>query len=119
MKRSVLALACVLATVLPAAADGLGGSYRIQGKNLDGSSYSGKAEITVTSENTCRIRWDTGTVQYGICMRNGPAFSAAYSFANGTVGLVIYKIRDDGSLAGLWTIADQKGVGEEILTPED
>ena len=35
----------------------------------------------------------------------------------GKVGLVIYKVNDDGSLVGLWTIADQEGVGAEVLTP--
>jgi len=50
-------------------------------------------------------------------MRNGNAFSAAYSFTDGTVGLVIYELEDDGSMKGLWTIADKKGVGEEDLTP--
>ena len=119
MRSFILAMACVFVTALPAAAADIGGTYKIAGKNVDGSSYTGKAEITITSKNTCRISWNTGSVQNGICMRNGIAFSAAYSFSNGTVGLIIYEIEDDGSLKGLWTIADQAGVGEEILTPEN
>jgi len=118
MRRFGLALACALMSAVPAMAADLGGTYKIAGKNIDGSSYSGKAEITVTSENTCRITWNTGSVQNGICMRNGSAFTAAYVFSSGTVGLIIYEIEDNGSLKGLWTIADQKGVGEEVLTPE-
>ena len=120
MKRYGLALACALLAATPALAVDLGGSYKVKGKNADGSAYKGKAEIVVTSENTCRITWTEGSsVQNGICMRNGSAFSAAYVFSDGTVGLVIYELADDGSMKGLWTVADKKGVGEETLTPAD
>jgi hypothetical protein len=30
---------------------------------------------------------------------------------------VIYQVRPDGSMTGLWTIADQPGVGQEVLIP--
>lgn len=120
MKRLGLAFACALVVATPAFAVDLGGSYKVSGKNADGTAYHGEAEIVVTSQNTCRITWKTGgsSVQNGICMRNGSAFSAAYSFTDGTVGLVIYELNDDGTMKGLWTIADKKGVGEETLTPE-
>jgi hypothetical protein len=105
------------ALAMPAAAQELGGRYQIAGKNFDGSSYGGTAEIVVTSRNTCRISWVTGgTTARGICMRNGPAFSAAYRMGS-AVGLVIYDIKPDGTLEGLWTIADRSGVGGEVLTP--
>ena len=117
MKTAVLAAACLAASVATAAAQGLGGTYRVAGKNFDGSTYSGTAEILVTSQNTCRIRWVTGgTTSEGICMRYGSSFSAAYRLGN-AIGLVIYEIKSDGSLEGLWTIADKSGVGAEILTP--
>ena len=32
-------------------------------------------------------------------------------------GLLIYEIKDDGSLEGTWTIADKSGVGTETLKP--
>jgi hypothetical protein len=119
MKRLGLAFACALMVATPAFAVDVGGTYKVKGKNADGSPYAGKAEIVVTSENTCRITWTSGSssVQNGICMRNGSSFSAAYAFSDGTVGLVIYELEDDGSMKGLWTIADKKGVGEEDLTP--
>ena len=103
---------------LPAAAEGLGGSYAVQGTNFNGSPYSGDAEITVTSETTCRIDWTTGaTTSTGICMRNDDSFAAGYAMGD-KIGLVIYKIMPDGTLNGLWTIADQGGNGTEILTPK-
>lgn len=84
---------------------------------MDGSSYSGAADIVVTSANTCRITWVTGgTKSTGICMRNGSTFSAAYRLGD-KIGLVIYEMRQDGSMDGVWTIADQSGVGTERLLP--
>ena len=120
MKNLVTALATAAVAACfatPASAQNVGGRYQVIGKNFNGSPYSGTAEITVTSRNTCRIVWVTGsTTSSGICMRNANAFSAGYVL-NGKVGLVIYELKGDGSLDGLWTIADQTGVGAERLVP--
>ena len=113
----IAAAALAACLVTPAAAQNVGGRYQVIGKNFNGSGYSGTAEIVVTSNNTCRITWVTGGVtSRGICMRNGVAFSAAYALS-GKIGLVIYEMKGDGSLEGLWTIADQDGVGGERLVP--
>jgi hypothetical protein len=104
---------------VPAAAQSIGGRYQVQGTNINGSTYSGEAQITRTSETTCRIVWVTGaTESSGICMRNGDSFAAGYVMGQ-SVGLVVYKVQPDGSMQGLWTVADQPGVGTEILTPID
>jgi hypothetical protein len=120
MKNLVTALATAAVAACfatPASAQNVGGRYQVIGKNFNGSPYSGTAEITVTSRNTCRIVWVTGsTTSSGICMRNANAFSAGYVL-NGKVGLVIYEMKPDGSLDGLWTIADQTGIGTERLVP--
>jgi len=118
MKTTVAAATALLfAAMTGASAQDLPGKYNVEGKNVDGTPYSGTAEIVATSENTCRIRWETGsTTSEGICMRNGNAFAAGYVLGE-SVGLVVYQMKDDGSLEGIWTIADQKGVGEETLTP--
>ena len=42
--------------------------------------------------------------------------SAAYKLGE-AVGLVVYRINDDGTLDGTWTIAGQEGVGKERLVP--
>jgi hypothetical protein len=100
-----------------ASAQSLPGKYQVEGKNLDGSAYSGTAEIVATSEVTCRITWQTGsTTSEGICMRNGTSFAAGYALGE-SIGLVVYEMKPDGSLECAWTIADQDGVGEETLTP--
>jgi hypothetical protein len=101
---------------LPAAAQSIGGTYAVAGTNFDGSSYGGDATITLTSETTCTIHWETGgSSSDGICMRNDDAFSAGYVMGK-AVGLVVYKVQEDGSLHGLWTIAGKEGNGTEVLT---
>ena len=103
--------------IAPAAAQSIGGNYAVEGTNLDGSPYSGTAEVTLTSETTCTIHWVTGSsTSDGICSRNGDAFAAAYVLGD-AIGLVVYKVMEDGTLDGLWTIAAQEGSGTEKLKP--
>ncbi len=117
MGRFPLAFALVVAMTGAVAAADVGGTYDVRGTNFDGSAYSGTAIITITSANTCRIEWKTGISQSsGICMRSGDAFSAAYVLGD-LIGLVIYRIGNDGTLDGQWTVADTDGVGTEVLTP--
>lgn len=95
----------------------VGGHYTVAGTNLDGSSYSGTADITVSGDSTCHIVWHTGgTDSSGICMRVNDVLVAGYVL-NGDVGLVAYTIKDDGTLDGVWTIADKNGAGKDVLTP--
>src|SRR5690348_10144749 len=51
-----------------AAAQMVGGQYRVEGTNADGSAYRGTATITPSSDSTCRISWQTGSTSSGICM---------------------------------------------------
>ncbi len=99
-----------------AGAQDIGGSYDVEGTNHNGTTYGGTATITLTSDTTCEIVWETGNTSNGICSRNGDSFAAAYVLGD-AVGLVIYKVLPDGSLNGLWTIAGQGGTGTEVLTP--
>lgn len=99
-------------------AQDIGGTYDVEGTNHNGSTYEGTATITLTSDTTCEISWETGaTTSNGICSRNGDSFAAAYVLGD-DVGLVIYKMLPDGSLNGLWTIQGAGGTGAEILTPQ-
>lgn len=118
MKRLFLAAAIAASLVAPAAAQSIGGEYTVAGTNHDGSTYTGTATITLTSDTTCVIEWATGTSNSkGICSRNDDAFAAAYVLGTST-GLVIYKVKDDGTLDGLWTLAGEGGNGTEVLTPK-
>ena len=60
-----LALALTLACVgMSAHAQDIGGTYTVSGTNHDGSTYEGTAEITLTSDTTCEIVWETGTTSW-------------------------------------------------------
>ncbi len=94
----------------------VGGQYRVQGTNPDGSAYAGTATIAPSSNTTCRMIWRTGTTSAGICMMAGKSLAASYSLS-GKIGLVLYEMQPDGSLKGVWTVADQPGAGTETLIP--
>jgi hypothetical protein len=116
-RLGALAASALAASIATASAQEIGGKYRVNGTNLNGSRYAGTAEIILTSPTTCRIAWVTGgTTSTGICMRRGNVFTAAYKLGS-AVGLVIYEVKGDGVLDGIWTIADQRGAGTDVLTP--
>jgi hypothetical protein len=118
MRSIILAMLIAFGWCAAAAAQTVGGDYKVAGTNFDGSSYSGTATITPSSNSTCRIEWSTGsTTSTGFCMLANKAFAAAYKL-NDSIGLVVYELRPDGSLKGVWTIADKPGAGTETLTPE-
>ncbi|TPK70333.1 hypothetical protein FKO01_03930 [Mesorhizobium sp. B2-3-3] len=118
MRQLLVSFAILGLAALPATAQSIGGTYTVAGTNFDGSSYGGEATITLTSGTTCTIHWETGgSSSDGICMRNDNAFSAGYVMDK-DIGLVVYKVEEDGSLHGLWTIAGKEGNGTEVLTPK-
>jgi hypothetical protein len=116
MRAVVLATMIAIGCCPPARAQIVGGQYRVQDTNTDGSAYQGTATITPSSNTTCRIVWQTGSTSRGICMGAGTSFAASYVL-NGKVGLVLYQMQSDGSMKGIWTVADQPGAGTETLTP--
>lgn len=117
MKTLTIAFALYAGLALPASAQEFAGRYTVAGTNINGTTYGGEAEIALTSDTTCEIKWKTGeTESMGICSRNDDSFAAAYRMGE-DVGLVIYKILPDGTLSGLWTVAGEGGNGTEILTP--
>lgn len=117
MRRTAIIAAALIASALPAFAQDTY-SFTAEGTNIDGSPYRGTAVIRYVSDSSCVIQWTTGTVtSEGICMRNGQAFSAAY-ILDGAVGLIVYRILENGTLDGFWTIAGLDGAGTEVLTPK-
>jgi hypothetical protein len=118
MRTIMLSFAMLGIASMPASAQSIGGTYTVAGTNFDGSKYGGEATITLTSDTTCTIHWETGgSTSDGICMRNDDAFSAGYAMGK-EIGLVVYKVEEDGTLNGLWTIAGKNGNGTETLTPK-
>ena len=119
MKKILACALLSLGLLAPAQAQTVNaGTYDVEGTNLDGSSYSGTATISLTSETTCSIEWSTGsTTSTGICMLYDNAFAAAYVLGD-AVGLIVYEVKSDGSLEGAWTISGKNGSGTEVLTPQ-
>ena len=120
----VLKTACVASLAfLAARVDRVGrgksaAGIRVAGSKFDGSRYSGTVDITISSNTACTIVWHTGGEDLtGVCMRDADSFAAAY-VADGEAGLVLYTVEADGTLNGVWTVADQNGVGTDVLTPE-
>jgi hypothetical protein len=118
MRRFLLA-ALFAGLAAPAMAAGFHeGLYNVDGTNLDGSPYKGTAEVKLLSDTTCQITWTTGsTSSVGLCMMMDGVVSAAYRQGD-NVGVTMYRVNDDGSLEGAWTVAGQNGSGSEKLTPQ-
>jgi hypothetical protein len=87
------------------------GSYRVDGKNADGSAYKGNVEITREGK-TYHLTWQVGSSSYeGDGKLNGNLLTVDW----GSSTPVVYALGEDGSLTGLW----DAGKGEETLTPEE
>ena len=92
--------------------------YKAAGKNPDGSSYTGTVTIKIISDTTFSIEWKIGgSVTKGFGMRMNENLSATYML-DGQPGLIMYKVQEDGSLAGIWAIKGQPGNGSEVLRPQ-
>ena len=118
MRRFLLALAVVAVAAPAMAAEFHEGTYKVDGTNLDGSKYTGTADVKLLSDTTCSITWTTGqTSSSGVCMMMDGVVGVAYAQGQ-TVGVTMYHLNDDGSLDGIWTIAGQNGSGTEHMTPQ-
>ena len=120
-RATILAGAAILAVLAsPTLAQDIGGNYTVEGKNPDGSTYTGTATIEGTTGGNCAINWNIGSGQasQAFCMRQNNVFSGAYILGD-AIGIVIYQLGKDGELDGTWSIAGKEGVGFERLTPEN
>ena len=87
------------------------GSYRVDGKNADGSGYQGNVEITGQGKDY-HLTWQVGSSSYE---GDGKLAGNLLTVDWGSSTPVVYALKPDGSLAGLW----DAGKGEETLTPEE
>ena len=87
------------------------GSYRVDGKNADGSGYKGNVEITREGK-TYHLTWQVGSSSYE---GDGKLAGNLLTVDWGASTPVVYALGEDGSLTGLW----DAGKGEETLTPEE
>jgi Caspase domain len=87
------------------------GSYRVDGKNADGSGYQGNVEITKQGK-VYHLTWQVGSSSYE---GDGKLAGNLLTVDWGASTPVVYALKPDGGLAGLW----DAGKGEETLTPEE
>lgn len=113
--RTLSVAALVVAVCSAAAAEDLGGRYLVTGKLANGRSYSVSAEIVMTSETTCEIKWYDGSK--GVGMLDGKTLSIG-SAVNGNPQVGVYHVNPDGSIEGMFTDNfHPKGISREKLTP--
>jgi hypothetical protein len=86
------------------------GSYKVEGKNADGSAYQGTVEIERQGKGY-HLSWEVGSSSYE---GKGTLAGNLLTVDWGSSTPVVYALGTDGSLTGLW----DAGMGEETLTPE-
>ena len=102
----ILALACV---ATPALSQSVSGNYRAEGRNPDGSAYSGTVQI-YDRKGEVRVEWQVGNQNYsGTGTRNGDVVWVDW----GDTHPVVYVRMPSGELHGTWA----NGRGLERLIP--
>jgi hypothetical protein len=86
------------------------GQYRVNGRTPKGDRYSGTVSI-VNRSGQYVVDWQIGNSKY---RGNGTLASNVLTVDWGDASPVVYALRPDGTLSGLW----QSGAGEETLTPD-
>jgi hypothetical protein len=115
MRRLVLAFAFLL-VALPAMAQ-RDGIYEVTGTNLDGTAYTGVAQIRAAGINSFHIIWRIqNQLVEGVGIASGRNVAVAYGLAQ-RPGMGIYTLNADGSLDGEWTIVGAPSIGRERLVP--
>jgi hypothetical protein len=117
MRRLVLVLAFLLAAS-PALAQ-REGFYDVAGTNLDGTPYTGVAQIRLLGINSFNIVWRLGNqLVEGVGMASGRTIAVVYGQAQ-RPGMGIYTLNPDGTIEGEWTVIGAGAIGRETLTPRD
>ena len=96
----IAALAALSLTASAQAQSGnISGVYQAQGRNPDGSRYSGSVTVRETAQGAVSFAWVVGGRQYaGAGQRAGAVVSVDW----GDTYPVVYVVMSDGSLHGTW-----------------
>ena len=115
MRRLTAILLLGLCVALPARAQ-QSGIYDVTGVNLDGTPYTGFAQIRQSGLASFNIIWRIGNdVIEGVGFASGRTISVAYGLAQ-RPGIGIYQLNPDGSMEGEWTIIGAPAIGRERQT---
>jgi hypothetical protein len=115
--RLLVVAVTLLWTVAAAYAADPTGSYEVQGKNPDGSTYEGTATVTKTGD-TFKVIWEVGSEKYtGTAIGNKDFLAISYTSGNNQTGLALYGA-DGGNWKGVWTYAGGTTMGAELWKRE-
>ena len=119
LARVAIAFVMVVCGTLPSNAAELVGRYRVEGTNVGGTAvYRGEA-VVVESGKTYQVTWKVGPQQFrGTGVLIGQTFPVVFQPRGAPPALVVYQVRDDGALVGVWTGLGCTDVGSELLKPE-
>ncbi|PQO37014.1 hypothetical protein C5Y96_07595 [Blastopirellula marina] len=98
----------------------LSGRYQCVGTSDQGGKYTGEVVIKKVNQGY-KIDWIVGKTKYsGIGFVDEDRFSVAWTVQtpNGVaIGVVSYKIKENGTLQGKWTDPSLRGIYDETLVP--
>lgn len=83
----------------PAQTGNISGVYQAQGRNPDGSRYSGTVTVQETAQGAVSFAWIVGGRHYA---GSGQRAGAVVSVNWGDTHPVVYVVMSDGSLHGTW-----------------
>lgn len=113
--RFVATIAALALSATAALADPVG-SYSVDGRNPDGSSYKGSVSVSRTGE-TFKVVWAIGSEKYvGTAVGDDDFFAVGYRSGNQS-GIAVYS-RDGKGWKGIWTYQGGTSIGLETLTPK-
>lgn len=114
MKKMIIAgIIALVAPLVSIYADGVGGTYHVEGKNPAGGRYEGTVVISGDATSGYSFQWTIGESQYA---GTGTLADDTLTVDWGEADPVVYKVSADGSeLKGRW---GPKGKGKEKLTRE-
>lgn len=97
-RRALAAFATATLCALPAWAEGLSGSYAVEGMNPDGSKYTGTVSL-VENGGSVSMTWTVGSSSYaGAGLVDGKVITVQWGDPNP----VYYVITPSGELHGTW-----------------
>lgn len=124
---AVVALSlCGFAPTAPSAAGdpetaSIDGEYAGDGVDIQGQKYRTTVEVS-KEKDAYQFKWTTaGQTFLGVGIRTGKLVSVSWvgrQPAGVIVGITVFEVKKDGSLAGRWTMLGARGVVRtETLTP--
>ncbi|MGG5886302.1 hypothetical protein ACLF3G_04115 [Falsiroseomonas sp. HC035] len=118
LRRLSLALPLLAGLAFPASAQ-QAGLYDVTGTNLDGTSYTGVAQIQQVGLSSFTILWRIGNQAVeGVGFASGRTIAVAYGLSR-RPGIGIYTLNPDGSMEGEWTIIGAPANARERLVPRN